>query len=70
MKFLITRVSNTYQSSQPCENAILENDEWIIELNSLEDLIELLNTVREQLIIKPKYNNKINSILIYDDYNE
>ena len=70
MKFLIARVSNSYKSTQPCENAILENDEWIIELNSLEDLIELMETLGENLIIKPKFNNDINSILIYDDYIE
>lgn len=49
---------------QPCEKAYKENDKWYIDINSLEELNELIDEVKEKVIIG------CDDIEIYDDYRE
>jgi hypothetical protein len=62
---------------KPCKGAFKENDKWYIEIDSLEELIELLE--REDpshglIIGYNNHNDMINDkdidIMIYDDYLE
>ena len=45
-----------------------------IEINSLEELMNFLDTIKHSVIIKKKYNFKtnevVNTLKIYDDYLE
>lgn len=65
MKFEILRASDTSSKAPaPCDGAFLEGNEWVIEINTLEELLALQNKVGNDLIV----NNK--QIWIYDDYME
>lgn len=69
MKFQIERSSmpafySGYKASQPCEGAVLDGDEWQIEVNSLEELLEMVSE-QAHIIVKPD-----NKLEIYDDYRE
>lgn len=48
--------------------------ETTIEINSLEELMNFLDTIKHSVIIKKKYNFKtnevVNTLKIYDDYLE
>ena len=46
-------------------------DEWGIEINSLEELMDFQEAVREELILRTSWiDNKTPCIEIYDDYRE
>ena len=66
MKFEIERAS--HEDGLPCKNAILIGTErdpkFEIEINSLDELMELVDEVDDIVI------NKDKSITIYDDYLE
>lgn len=65
MKIKIERASKTWKI--PCKNARCveaNNREFEIEINSLEELMELVDEVEDIII------NKDKSITIYDDYVE
>lgn len=71
MKYKIERTSSfACQVEQPCDKAYRgENDEfnvpqWYIDINSLEDLQELIEEVKYPLIVSKE------TIEIYDDYRE
>ena len=51
---------------------IYENDNkyCIISINSLEDLIRLKDELKEEIIIRNSYFDKILEIMIYDGYIE
>ena len=58
------------EENKPCKNAILKTyengvKEWIIEVNTLEDLLALRKEVNEELIIGLN-----DTITIYDDFIE
>ena len=68
-KFIICRASEWEQKNSPCDGAVLvkENEswnEWEIEINSLDELLALMDRVGDNLIIGR------NNITIYDDYVE
>ena len=65
MKFHITRASDLHQKGEykPCENAFKEEGIWYIEINSFDDLMDLVEEVG-QIIIRKGW------ITIYDDYVE
>lgn len=83
MKFNIYCASNSWPESNPCKEAKLGKSYktkfgdviyvYEVELNSLEDLIELLKSVGHPLIIQDtiylRSNNEFD-IQIYDDYIE
>ena len=61
-KFLLTRTSG-------------EGDEEIIEINSIEELITLLETEGRNIILRWNYNKEVEdepeyTLEIYDDYRE
>lgn len=71
MKYKIERTSNLiYQVEQPCNKAYRGDNgefnipQWYIDINSLEDLQELIEEVKYPLIVSKE------TIEIYDDYRE
>ena len=48
-------------------NAVIEDEELYITLNSLQDLIDIKNEIGESIIID---SDKENYLIIYDDYIE
>lgn len=48
-------------------NAVIEDEELYITLNSLQDLIDIKNEIKESIIID---SDKENYLVIYDDYIE
>ena len=74
MKFGIFRTNNIDSKTKPCDSAIEnksddDNDpKWIVEINSLNDLMELRFLVKHPLILCT-WNCK-DCIEIYDNYRE
>lgn len=74
MKFYIYKASDGFREyEKPCEKAIPANPmddgfyrwvQWRIEINSLEDLINLMKETNSEIILSE------NRIIIYDDYVE
>ena len=64
MKYEISRSSDRWGKKQPCEKAYKENDTWYIDINSLEELNELIDEVKEKVIIG------CDDVEIYDYYRE
>lgn len=48
-------------------NAVIEEEELYITLNSLQELIDIKNEIKESIIID---SDKENYLVIYDDYIE
>lgn len=78
MIFDISRTSNCAHKVPPCKEAYLsENPEWpnkdfkqwLIEINSLEELINLSKSEDDELVINSN-GNHLPSIEIYDGYRE
>ena len=69
MKFRIERTSY-FDNQKPCEQAYQDGkdkygyDIWVVDINTLEDLLSLKESVGEELIVGDGY------IEIYDDYRE
>lgn len=58
------------EENKPCKNAFLKvyengNKEWVVEINTLEELIALRKEVNEELVIGLN-----DTITIYDDFIE
>ena len=64
MKYKISRSSDWFGKKQPCEKAYKENDTWYIDINTLEELNELIDEVETKVIIGG------DDIEIYDYYRE
>ena len=64
MKYEILRTSDWLGKTKPCAKAYNENDKWYIDINSLEELNELIGEVESKVIIGG------DDIEIYDDYRE
>ena len=69
MLYTICRTSDWFGENKPCEKAYLHRscdfeNEWRIEINSIEELNELINDVGKCIILTR------NTIEIYDDYRE
>ena len=76
MKFKISRTS-LWHREKPCEEATLTNDVdrnklpyWILEINSLDDLIKFIEKYKRIVIEDEAYNIDLPEIEIYDDYRE
>lgn len=70
MKFIVTRTSNDYcgnHDKKPCDEAIFNGSyDWLIEINSLEELMEFKNKYGN-IIIKTIYTDQEYPIIeIYD----
>ncbi len=82
MKFHIKRTSDFFERKQPCEGAALlkvsefddEERFWVIEINTLEELINLRDKVGNDLILRwtdeKELGGEMREIEIYDDYRE
>lgn len=68
MRFNISRTSSMYWE-KPCEGAIdisesEDDNHWVIDINTLDELMEFINIDNKTLVIGAKY------LEIYDDYRE
>lgn len=75
MKFIVTKTSWLYDDEHtvPCENAVFDNEEgaWVIEINSIEELLSVLKKCNHNIIISLKaYNSELPCLEIYDDWRE
>ena len=73
MKFIVSRTSIWSDEESPCKEAKKETFDdneidWIIEINSLDELIQFSEKYGE-LIITGNYKG-LKEIEIYDDYRE
>lgn len=69
MKFQVIRTSQ-WKSEKPCEEAVKRNDIWVIELNTLEDLINFVRKYGDVVIYESMYKEYPYTIEIYDYYRE
>ena len=70
MKYIISRTSHRGNDKiPPCPEAIKEQGEWIIEINSLEELEGFVRTYGAIVIEKWSGSNRLD-LEIYDDYRE
>jgi hypothetical protein len=83
VKFEISKTSeSTADASAPCSRAYLEVEErpdkviyqinhWFVDLNTLEDLLKLIDEVEQEIIVNGGLDSILNpSIEIYDTYRE
>lgn len=63
MVYEITRSSDWWGENQPCKSAYKSEDKWYIEINTLEELQELIKCEGKVIVGK-------SSIEIYDGYRE
>lgn len=69
MKFTIDTASwNSDPNAAPCEKAYLEDGEWHVDIDTLDELMKLIDEVDTSIIID-SHDNK-HCILIYDHYIE
>lgn len=67
MKFAIRRADTDRQHEKPHPAAVFDGEDWWIEINTIDDLLNIMREVKSDLIIE-QYREP--SILIYDDYIE
>jgi len=71
MKFTIERTSDWGGEQAPCQAAQRDGDYWVIEIETLEDLLKLRDETGDDLIVGRAYAAKdMPSIEIYDTYRE
>ena len=73
MRFFIDRATIRGGDECPTEGAIRDGDNWVIELNTLEELIALSKKEDENIILGTTLTHLYGeqpSLLIYDDYIE
>lgn len=71
MKFIIRRADLDKKAILPCKNAQKDkNNNWIVEINTLSELIELMKEVNDKLILDFDDDDLTPVITIYDDYIE
>jgi hypothetical protein len=44
--------------------------DWVIDINSIDDILEVMKMAKTELVIKDIYENYPFTIEIYDDYRE
>lgn len=72
MKFKVTRTSDFFKYRKittPPEGCTKENDYFIMQLNSLEGLMNFVNNHGE-IIVLDRLENGLPVLEIYDDYRE
>lgn len=71
MKFQIFKTSSFNEEKCPCKNSIKENEDFFVNINTLEQLLELIDEVETSIIIsKGGYDENEYTIEIYDDWRE
>ena len=67
MLFTISRVSIS-KGKRPCEDATKDaGGDWIVDIESLDDLLELCKSTKNELIITGQYD-AMPHITIFDDH--
>lgn len=72
MKFKVKRTSDFFiyrKIEEPPKDCTKENDYFILETDSIEELIKICNNLGE-VIILPQKENGLPVLEIYDDYRE
>jgi hypothetical protein len=75
MKFIVDRASAWRDESKPCESAVffkkdyLDRNMYLVELNTLNELIDFVKTYDRIIIDSGEFSNKegMPQITIYDD---
>lgn len=70
MKFKIFETSSFNEEKYPCKNAIKENEDFFVNIDTLEQLLELLYEVKTSIIISKGYDGNKYTIEIYNDWRE
>lgn len=75
MKFIIERTSDWQSGDQPYGGAVCIGEEegvkkWELEVNTLEELLDIIEKTRRPLIIDHDNKRNTNHIEIYDDWRE
>jgi len=70
MKFIISRTSDWERETPPCEEAIKEGSYFVVEVHSLEHLLELKSKWNYALVLTSIGPDGLPAIEIYDDYRE
>jgi len=72
MKALISRTSDIDGKKKPCKQAFKEDDNWFVEVNTLEELLMLIKQVDSEIIIydhsvnEPDYEIEIHDEMWFD----
>lgn len=70
MRFLINRAS-LWKGNPRVAGAFKQNDEWLIEINNLDQLILFLEKEGQLIFSSTSYTGRdIQSIQVFDNYNE
>ena len=65
MRYRIERTSLLFDNeTKPCEKALKSDNKWYIDINSIEDLQEIVKEVGCSVIVSEE------SLEIYDDFRE
>lgn len=81
MKFCVTRTSEGFdEEKRPCDESekvvipkkgnYLEHTEWVVEINTIEELMAFCKKYGDIIISEQSCEMKFNEIEIYDDYRE
>lgn len=68
MEFIVRRTSDMI-NEKPINDAYINNNEWCIQIDDLQQLVEVTNTVGEIIIMK-NTESDMPIIEIYDDLRE
>ena len=67
MKFKVERTSGSYKR-QPTPKSVQDGNNWLIELNSLEELVQFIDESNNAIVIS--LEEDCPCIEIYDDWRE
>ena len=67
MRFVVSRTTVWRNEIQPCEEAKREGENWIIELNSIDELLKFVDKYGD--LVLQFFDNRY-EIEIYDGYRE
>ena len=70
MKFEIYTASDIFKRKKPCDKAILDDDVWVIEINNLQDVLNLMEEEGDIILYQRREGDKYHEICIYDGYVE
>ena len=76
MKFHIYRTSDFLSQEKPCPRAYsgecdkFDRHQWFIDIDTIDQLMELLDEISDDLIISRTLRQGLPEIEIYDDYRE
>lgn len=69
MKFEVTRTSTWFEEDIRCEEARQEEFGWVVEINTLEEIIEFIKKYG-RIVLDADKKDELPKIEIYDDWRE